>query len=559
MLKLFFQKNSIVVLCFITILVSSCGTSKSIKHKPILTGYTNKIAERKIHSDSLITIEKNKLKLSKYGHWQLFVSGDPLERGLLTGSLTRELLQYQDRVFLDKIEEIVPSKFKQKLLRSFLKWFNRKLYLNVKEEYKTEIYGVSRFASDKYNHIAPKYLRSLYLHGAHDIGHALQDLALVGCSSFAAWGNKTSDGKLLLARNFDFYAGDDFAKNKLISFVKPTEGIPFVSVAWGGMVGAVSAMNKKGLTVTLNAGKSSVPLVAKTPISLVAREIIQYASTINEAIAIAKKRTVFVAESIMVGSAADNKAVLIEVSPSNFGVYDVTNSNQLICSNHFQSKPYKTDKNNLKHIKESHSQYRFEKMEELLEQTEKLSPEKAVAILRDRSGLKSKSIGYGNEKALNQLLAHHGVVFKPSEKQLWVSTNPYQLGAFVAYDLDEIFSESFNEKVTFEKESLTIAADSFINSQAYINYENYRIIDRHIDVVLSNPETQISSEELMQYIALNSNLWIPHYKVGKYYYQKKWYTKAIPYFEAALQKEVTTIPDKKAIEKHLKKCLRKIN
>lgn len=551
-------KNKIAFICLI-VLVWSCGTSKSINHKPILTGYNNSIAERKIHSDSLITIGENRLKLSKYGHWQLLVSGDPLERGLLTGSLTRELLQYQDQVFLDKITEIVPSKFKQKLLRSFLKWFNRKLYLNVKEEYKTEIYGVSRYASDAYNYIAPKYLRSLYLHGAHDIGHALQDLALVGCSSFAAWGNKTPDGQLLIGRNFDFYAGDDFAKNKLISFVKPNKGIPFVSVAWGGMIGAVSAMNNKGVTVTLNAGKSDVPLVAKTPISLVAREIVQYASTIEEAIAIAKKRTVFVAESIMVGSAIDNKAVLIEVAPNNFGVYDLANSNELICSNHFQSEAYKNDKNNLNHIQESHSQYRFEKMEELLEQTPKLTPQNAATILRDRSGLKSKAIGYGNEKALNQLLAHHGVIFKPSEKQLWVSANPYQLGAFVAYDLDTIFNESFNENSIFENETLTIAADPFITSQAYKNYEKYRRVDRHIDAILANVKTSISSEELDQYIALNSNLWIPHYKVGKYYYQKKWYTKAIPYFEEALQKEVTTVPEQKTIKKYLQKCLRKTN
>ena len=147
----------------------------------------------------------------------------------------------------------------------------------------------------------------------------------------------------------------DFAKNKIISFVKPDSGIPFMTVTWGGMIGAASAMNVNGLTVTLNAGKSDMPLIAKTPISLLAREIIQYASTIKEAIAIAEKSSVFVSESIMIGSAVDNKAVLIEISPKNFGVYDVANTNQLICSNHFQSDAYSDDENNSKHILESHS------------------------------------------------------------------------------------------------------------------------------------------------------------------------------------------------------------
>ncbi|MGB1268936.1 MAG: C45 family autoproteolytic acyltransferase/hydrolase [Flavobacteriaceae bacterium] len=549
-----FQVIKYFKIVLIALVLVSCGVSKSIHHKPIIEGYNNTISEKVRHSDSLITIDGNFLRESKYGHWQLLAKGDPLERGLIIGSLTQDLLQYQDRVFFEKISNIIPSKFKQRLLRGFLKWFNRKLYLNVKEEYKTEIYGLSRYASDRYNYIAPKYLRSLYLHGAHDIGHALQDLALVGCSSFAAWGNKTQDGKLILGRNFDFYAGDEFAKNKLISFIKPDEGIPFVSVSWAGMIGTVSAMNLKGLTVTLNAGKSDVPLVAKTPISLVAREIIQYASTIDEAIQIAKTRTVFVAESIMVGSAADNKAVLIEVSPNNFGVYDVANNNQLLCANHFQSAAYKDDDKNTKQILESHSKYRFDKMTELFEKSIKITPEIAVEMLRNKEGLNGKRIGYGNEKALNQLLAHHGVVFKPSEKLIWVSSNPYQLGAFVAYDLDDVFDESFNKNSVFETTDLTIAADPFVNSKELLQYEVYRNLDRTIDTLLDDKNKTLHSDKLNSYIALNPDLWVPYYKVGKYYYQKKWFTKAKYYFKAALEKEVTTVPDLKLIKKYLKKC-----
>jgi len=545
--------------CCLLLIISSCGTSKSLHHQPIVAGYNNSISERVVHSDSLITLDDNILKLSKHGHWQLLVKGDPLERGLITGSLTQELLQYQEKVFLDKVGDIVPSKFKQRLLRGFLKWFNRKLYLNVKEEYKTEIYGLTRYASEEFNYLAPPYLRSLYLHGAHDIGHALQDLALVGCSSFAAWDTKTPDGKLVIGRNFDFYAGDDFAKNKIISFVKPDAGIPFMTVTWGGMIGAVSAMNANGLTVTLNAGKSDMPLIAKTPISLLAREIIQYASTIDEAIVIAKKSIVFVSESIMVGSAKDNKAILIEVAPNNFGIYDVANANQLICSNHFQSDAYSGDENNSKHILESHSKYRFDKMTELFDKNSTITPKKAVDILREKKGLNNDTIGYGNEKALNQLLAHHGVVFKPSERQVWVSASPYQLGAFVAYDLDDIFSDAFSVTSSFEKEELTISEDSFIHSKDLKNYEAYRVFDRKMDAILKNKKEQISELTLTNYIHLNPSLWIPYFKVGKYYYQQKQYAKALPYFEMALQKEITTVPDKEAVEKHLKKCKNKID
>ncbi|MGB8705786.1 MAG: C45 family peptidase, partial [Gillisia sp.] len=416
--------------------------------RPDLTGIDAIDTVRVKHNDSLYTIGKNTLLKNKYGIWELYVEGDPLERGMINGSLTRDLMHTQENAIMDKIQSLVPSKSYRQFLSKIIAWFNRKMYKYVPEEYKQEIYGITRFNLHKYDYFAPPYVRGLYLTGAHDIGHALQDFMLVGCTSFAAWDSKTADGELLLGRNFDFYVGDTFAKQKIAAFFNPDKGYKFMMYTWGGMIGTVSGMNEKGLTVTINAGKSKIPLVAKDPISLVAREILQYAGNTKEAIAIAKKREVFVSEAIMVGSASERKAIIIEVSSKKIGVYDVQNSNKLVCSNHFQSKTYATDRRNIKAIKQSHSEYRFERMQQLISQEDKLTPEKAVDILRNRKGLNGELVGYGNEKAIDQLLAHHGIVFKPEERKVWVSANPYQLGAFVAYDLDDVFKK-------FEKGGVT--------------------------------------------------------------------------------------------------------
>lgn len=548
-----------IIIVFVSFFIlNSCGISKSIQHKPILTGYNNQIPEVIKHNDSLFSSGKNYLIKNKQQLWELHVSGDALERGLTIGSLTQPLIQKQEKVFFSKIESIVPSKFKLSLLRQFLKWYNRKLYLHVPEEFKAEIYGVSQYASDDYEKIAPKYLRSLYLHGAHDIGHALQDLALVGCSSLAVWGDKSEDGSLVVGRNFDFYAGDEFAEDKIIAFITPTTGIPFMSVTWGGMIGVVSGMNKEGLSITINAGKSEIPLVAKTPISILAREILQYASTTDEAIAIAKKREVFIAESIMVSSAKDKKVILIEVSPENFGVFEVENSNQLVCSNHFQSESYKDDKRNIDHIVESHSKYRFDRMNELLSAEEIINPGKVASILRNKEGLNNLDLGYGNEKALNQLLAHHGIIFRPEQKMVWVSSNPYQLGEFVAYDLNKIFSLKEINFKTVGTNELNIPEDNFIHSKAFENYENYRVLDREIDFYLENKQV-ISPETIKTYQKANPNLWLVYYKIGKYYYNKGWFKAAELQFEKALTKEITTLPSKLSVEKYLKIIKRKID
>ncbi|WP_264535728.1 C45 family autoproteolytic acyltransferase/hydolase [Flavobacterium sp. N1736] len=552
------KKQSLLLFFIVFILIFvSCGTSKSMRHLPDIAHYD---AQKPIvikQSPELFTSGKNSLLKNKQGLWELYVEGDPLEIGLATGALSDSLLKKQEQIFFSRVEDIVPSRFQQNLLRNFLKWYNRKLYLNVPEEYQTEIYGISQYTSPNFDNIAPQFQRSLYLHGAHDIGHALQDLALVGCSSFAAWGEKSENGDLILGRNFDFYVNDAFAENKITAFINPKEGYPFMMVTWPGMIGTVSGMNKEGLTVTINAGKSKIPIVAKTPISILTREILQHAQNIDEAITIAKKREVFVSESIMVGSAKDNKAVLIEVSPKKMDVFDVPNSNQLICSNHFQSDAFKNDERNQLQIANSHSKYRYDRMQELFSENPKINPEIASKILRNTEGLHDIALGYGNEKALNQLMAHHGIIFKPKEKLVWVSANPYQLGEFVCYNLDSIFKERKTAPaVSMEEENLNIARDPFIESAAFSNYQKFKIEDRKMDLYLKN-KAKISFEFIQNYQSLNPDYWVVYYKAGLYFYEQKYFQFAQNNFEKALTKEITTVPEKEAIEKYLKKLKRK--
>lgn len=551
------QLYHFLIVAFISSLLISCGVKKSQKDVPDVSSYQLNKEERITVNDTLFFKGENSLRKNKYGQWEMVASGNPYDLGNTIGVLSEELIKKQEAVFFNTVQYLVPSKSKQNFLRKFLAFYNRKIYLYVNEEYKAEIYGVSKYSSDEFDLLGNKYLKTLYLHGAHDIGHALQDLAIVGCSSFAVWGENTVDGNLLIARNFDFYAGDDFAEEKMISFIQPEKGYKFMSVAWAGMIGVMSGMNEKGLTVTINAGKSDIPLVAKTPISLVTREILQYASNIDEAIAIAKKREVFVSESILVGSAEDNLAVIIEMSPDNFDVFKADNTPKLICSNHFQSETYQTDDENLKHILESHSKYRYDKMDELLDEADKVTPEKAVTILRNKEGLGAKNIGYGNEKALNQLLAHHGIVFQPQKKMVWVSAKPYQLGEFVAFQLDSVFANANQKASSFSLPQYLIAKDAFVNTVAYQDYEKYRIEKHIIEQKIEDGEA-VNPNDITNFILLNPDSWEVYNLVGKYYYERKEYAAALIQFEKALTKEIATVPEREQIEKYIKKIKRRI-
>ncbi len=492
-------------------------------------------------------IHQNWLKKNEYGLWDAYVHGEPFERGAILGNLAQELIIKQEKCFVDQIKVFVPSNTYLYFLRYMIGFFNRNLDEYVPIEYQQEIYGETFYCTDEFDAIGSGYERILNYHAAHDIGHALKDYAMVGCTSFATWDEYSEDSLLVIGRNFDFYVGDDFAEDKMVLFLSPTEGYKFASVTWGGFLGVVSGMNEKGLTVTLNAAKSGLPTSAKTPISIVARDILQYAQNIDEAFAIAQKHETFVSESILIGSAQDGKAAIIEKSIDKIALY-YSDSNRIICSNHYQSDSFKTDKDNLDNIATTASNYRQKRTDELLKQAEPLNYQKAVAVLRDRKGLHGKNIGLGNEKALNQLLGHHSVVFLPEKQLMWVSTAPYQLGSYVCYDLNSVFRDNKHPVVDY----LVIDQDSFVNTEAFTNYVAFHKLKQWTAKAELDEIKRSKNEEKI--ITLNPEYYHAYELAGNLYQKKGDYENAIKAYQKALTKEIATVAEKQQIENALMDC-----
>src|SRR5450432_906990 len=498
-------------------------------------------------SPGFYTLKNNWFRKSKSGLFELYVEGKPFERGVVNGKLTMELIRLQEDYFNDQINRMVPSNFYRHFLKYVVGWFNRDLDKHVTEEDKEEIYGISLSASEKYNYIGNNYQRILNYHAAHDIGHALQNLALVGCTSFGTWGSRSEDGNMIIGRNFDFYVGDHFSENKIVSFENPANGFKFMSVTWGGFIGVVSGMNEKGLTVTINAAKSDMPSGSATPVSLVAREILQYAENIPQALAIAKKRKMFVSESFLIGSAAEGKAVILEKTPDSVGLYD-PGKNQIICANHFQSPELAGLRSNRIQIRQSASDYRYHRLEELLNATKINTVAQTVRILRERDGLENTDIGLGNEKSVHQFIAHHSIIFEPQKKRVWVSTEPWQLGEFVCYDLDKVFSlcgMKTNREIA--DSSLNLPADSFLLTSRFQQFLKYRAYKKDLmEGKEVSPDSLISS---------NPNFYQAYRLAGDEMFKKKDFAQALIYYRQALSKEIATKNEENEIHERVNKCL----
>jgi len=492
--------------------------------------------DRVVVDSTFFTLDNNWLRKNNKGLWEMYVEGNPLEIGVYEGKMSKELIYNQEESFSNQIKQMIPSEGYLQFLKYFIGWFNRDIEKHIIEPYKKEIYGVSLSTSNDFNFVADNYQRMLNYHGAHDIGHALKDLALVGCTSFVANQNR-NDSTMVVGRNFDFYINDDFAKDKVIAFVSPDKGYDFAYITWASFIGVVSGMNTEGITVTINAAKSDIPTEAKTPISILAREILQFSSNLEEAISIAKKRDIFVSESILIASAKDDKSVIIEKSPSEMGLFYKEGS-QLVSSNHFQSETFKNNLNNIENIAQSASFYRQQRCEQLLERVgDSISVVDVSNILRDTKGINNVEIGFGNEKAMNQLISHHSVIFLPKQLKIWVSTAPYQLGEYLCYNLNTIFNMNNipSKDTTLYLQNLSIAEDTLLNSKEYSDFRVYKKLKKIIAKSIKSNVRLVDEKIIINKFILSNKKYFYSYEVSGNYFRnfgdlqlsKKYYEKAL--------------------------------
>lgn len=452
------------------------------------------------------------------GLWEMKVQGSAFERGEAMGKLAPDLLYYQEKAFADELFTMVPNKVYRKFLYWFISIFNRNLGENVPLEYRQEIKAMSVACTHEFDDFGTPYERQMQYHSAHDIGHVMQDYMLVACTSFAAWGTQSADSSLIIARNFDFYMGEDFARNKLVLFEKPDSGYAFVSVTWPGMTGVLSGMNTEGLTVTINAAKLETPGMSATPISILAKRILQYASTIDEAYRIAGEYRTFVSESLLVGSANDGRAAIIEKTPSEMDIFDPARSDSSVthvtCTNHYQSDLFRDNPVNQDNIKMSDSMCRFRRVEELLDSVGRVDTGNAALILRDMRGEGGADIGYCNDLAINQLLAMHSVIFRPAERKIWVSTWPWQCGKFVCYDLNMALEADFSEEITMPEEE--IPASSFVHSPDLDNVKAFKKWQKNLSEAVRE-RRQVSPDSLQRFENLNPGYYLTYDMLGDYY------------------------------------------
>jgi predicted choloylglycine hydrolase len=373
---------------------------------------------------------------SRFGMHQLILQGAPYDRGLEAGRLTQGLLYREEKELIHKLQELVPSNFLLSALELVaMRWFwGIDAYF---ESWMTqEMYGVSKSASHDFDHVADPFTRQIGYHGVHEVGQLAVDRGAAdkGCTVVAL---PYRDG-FVVGRNFDFEATRTLDTEKILKWVFPDKGYAFVSVIWGGMVGAVTGVNEHGVYISMNAAGTMDFRRFGTPSSLVLLKALQNSKTADEALHILRDETMFITDIFVV--ADKNRAYRVEKTPHHFEAFALTSAS--IVTNHLIGAAWKDDGFNRYRRDELTSSIREKRGEELIKSfpdTSVLEADKvdalALSVLRDKGGLP-----LGSRQAIDALIATHSVIYNAPEGVLYVSAGPAVSGPFTGFDLRASFA-----------------------------------------------------------------------------------------------------------------------
>ena len=384
------------------------------------------------------------------------LKGSPFEMGYASGVLLKDQIHALENEFLEMVRGYVPQKWKLNLLKTYVIYRNRHLSDFVPLNYRTEIYAATLSCPDIHPELGDYYNRLLNYHAAHDVSYMMIDnplLSRAGCTSFGAWGGETENAHLITGRNFDWEAAEVFSRDRIVIMCEPNDGIPFISLAWAGMAGVVSGMNRAGVSVTLNGAPSDLPRDTATPAAIVARDILQHAHNLDEAVKRLRDAKVFVSTLWLIGSKSDGKFVVVEKTPHATHVR-AAEGEAIVCANHFQTPALKVNERNQTYIGDATSVSRESRMAELLSLSRgKINAVQSAEILRDQKLPGGTFPGHGHRATLNAFIATHATIMDLTDGIFWAASPPNQLGKFVAFDVHN-FSRELPER--------TVAADDLI-------------------------------------------------------------------------------------------------
>jgi isopenicillin-N N-acyltransferase like protein len=395
-------------------------------------------------------------------------AGSPYERGYARGRLAYSEIVEGERSLESLLHDMIRSPIRRFILRRVIALNLRASLRDMSVAHQEEIAGLADAeVPDPLPRDWPPFARQLALHALHDFSQRYIDAVPLGaCSGFLASGPATSDGHTLLARNFDFEGGGIWDREKIVAYVVPRNGLPYLSVTFGGLTGVTSGFNAEGIGVVLQAITGGPTASSGEPATLVAADVLEQSRSLDEAIKIVQKARVFVSDLYLLADGKTGALAVVEKTPRHVAIR--RGGSLLLATNQAETPELALD---LPVPASSTSAYRRKRLAEILGPLAgRLDVPVAVAVLRDRRGLGGRDIGPGNRNAIDALIAAHSVVFDLTAGTAWVAAAPHGLGPFVPFSLPLGASADPADPRFAALDSASIPADRFLTDGRYASY-----------------------------------------------------------------------------------------
>jgi hypothetical protein len=140
---------------------------------------------------------------------------------------------------------------------------------------------------------------------------------LFHCSGFALFGDATTGGRMYHGRILDYLRGVGLEQNAAVMVMKPERGHAWVNISYAGFVGSVTAMNEKHIAIGEMGGRGEGNWDGK-PMAQLVREVMEGASTIDEAVEIMRKSKRTCEYYYVISDGKRQRAVGVAATPTKF-------------------------------------------------------------------------------------------------------------------------------------------------------------------------------------------------------------------------------------------------
>lgn len=224
----------------------------------------------------------------------LHIKGTPYEMGYQHGVLLKDHIRALMKEYIEKhiLKIIYKGAYQTKegygLDSDFIDAPMRTLEKHLPLEYREEIKGLAKGAE-----ITEE--EALWINTFGDIAEQKDPRnifkSLLQCTNVVVFGKATKDGRLFHGRNFDWGSEGIAHKHALVVVAEPEKGNKFVSIGWTGIVGVVSGMNEKGISIAEETIATTEDFTLEgVSLLFLLREAIQYSNNIEDVIKIITKR-----------------------------------------------------------------------------------------------------------------------------------------------------------------------------------------------------------------------------------------------------------------------------